>query len=122
MALDGALVRRGVGTEPDSVSGRVTRDTQKVRVGIISIVLSVGGGGIELRLLGCRAANEEGPLFVGTGDSEVTRKFNLGNIPNGGEQVLGGATSIDVGEEVRWLDGVVSSASSSEVVCTGDWR
>ena len=119
MGLDGAGVRRGVGTEPGSVSGLAAGETHQVGVGIGSIVLGVGGGGVELRLPGRRATNEGGPLFVGTGDGEATREFNLG-VPNFGEQVLGGAIGIDVGEEVRWLDGVVSSASSSEVVCAGD--
>ena len=120
MGLDGARVGRGVITEPGSVSGLVTRETCHVGVGISSIVLGVGGGGVELRLHGRRATDEGGPLFVGTGDGEATREFNLGSVPNVGEQILGGAIGIDVGEEVRWLDGVVSSASSSEAVCAGD--
>ena len=56
---------------------------------------------------------------MGTGDGEATREFNLGAL-NVGEHSSGEAIGIDVGEEVRWLDGVVSSASSSEVVCAGD--
>ena len=120
MGLDGARVRRGVGTEPGSVSGRVTCETYHVGVGIGRIVLGVGGGGVELRLHGRRTTVEGGPLFVGAGDDEATREFNLGSVPNGSEQVLGGAVGIDVGEEVRWPDGVVSSASSSEVVRAGD--
>ena len=54
------------------------------------------------------------------GDSEVTKELDLSNILNSGIEVLGGATSIDVGEEVRWLDGIVSSARSGEVVRGGD--
>ena len=54
------------------------------------------------------------------GDSEVTKQFNLGRIFNSGEQVLGSAIGIDVGEKVRWLDGIISSPGSGEVVRTGD--
>ena len=120
MALDGALARGCIGTEPGSVSGRAARDARKVRVGIVGICLGVGYGGVELRLLGGRAADEAGPLIVDTGDSEITREFNLGSVFNGGEQTLEGAIGIDVDEEVRWLDGIVSSASSGEVVRTRD--
>jgi hypothetical protein len=59
---------------------------------------------------------------VDAGDSEVTRELNLRRILDSGPEVLGGAVSIDIGEEVRWLDGVVSSARSSEVVRGRDWR
>ena len=52
MGLDGAGVRRGVGTEPGSVSGLAAGETHQVGVGIGSIVLGVGGGGVELRLPG----------------------------------------------------------------------
>ena len=120
MTLDGALARRCIGTEPGSVSGRATRDTRKVRVGIVGICLGVGYGGVELRLPGRRAADEACPLIVDTGNSEITREFNLGSILNGGEQILEGTIGIDIDEEVRWLDGIVSIASSGEVVCTRD--
>jgi len=56
-----------------------------------------------------------------TGDNKVTGESNLGNIPNSGIEVFGGAINTDVGEEVCWLDGVVSGTRSSEVVCGGDW-
>jgi len=58
---------------------------------------------------------------VDAGDIEVTREFDLNNVLNSGIEVLGGATSIDVGEEIRWLDGVVSSTRPGEVVRGGDW-
>ena len=119
MGLDGARVRRGVGTEPGSVPGLAAGETHHVGVGIGSIILGVGSGGVELRLPGRRATDEGGPLSVGTGDGEATREFNL-SVPNVGDQFPGGAIGIDVGEEVRWVDGVVSRASSSEVVCAGD--
>ena len=57
---------------------------------------------------------------MNAGDGEVTGELDLSNILNSGIEVLGGATSIDVGEEVRWLDGIVSSARSGEVVRGGD--
>jgi len=57
---------------------------------------------------------------VDAGDSEIARELNLSSTLNSGEQLLGGAISIDVGEKLRWLDGVVSSASSSEVVGSRD--
>ena len=50
------------------------------------------------------------------GHGEVTRDLNLGCIFNGGQEVLGGAISIDVDELVRWLNVIVSSARSTEVV------
>jgi len=59
---------------------------------------------------------------VDAGDSKVTRELNLSNILDSGVEVLGGAINIDVGEEVRWLDGVVSSTRLSEVIRGGDWR
>jgi hypothetical protein len=57
---------------------------------------------------------------VGVRDSEVTRELDLSNILNSGVEDHGGPISTDVGKVVRWLDGVVSSAGSSEVVCSGD--
>ena len=45
-----------------------------------------------------------------TGDGEVTSELDLGNVPNSGVEVLGGAIVVDVGEEVRWLDGVLPGA------------
>ena len=120
VALYGVLARRVVGAEPGGVSGRATRDTLKVRVGIVGVGLSTGGGGIELRLHGRRATGEGCSLAMDTGDSEVTKEFNLGGILNGGEQGLGNAVGIDVGEKIRWLDGIFSSPGSGEVVRTGD--
>jgi len=57
---------------------------------------------------------------VDAGDSEFTRELDLGYIPDGGVEVLWGTISINVGEEVRWLDRVVSSAGPGEVVRGGD--
>ena len=120
MTLDDALVGRRVGTEPGSVSRRATREALKVRISVASTGLGAGGGGIELRLSGRRAANERGPLVMDTSDSKVVREPNLSNILNSGEEILGGPISIDIDEEARWLNGVVSSASSSEVVRSRD--
>jgi hypothetical protein len=54
---------------------------------------------------------------VDAGDGEVSRELNCSNVLNVGVQVLGGAVSIDVGEQVRRPDGVVSS---SEIETDGD--
>ena len=120
MALDDSLEKRAGVTEPGGESGLGTRDSDHMREGIGSIVLSICGGGVELRLLSRRAIGKEGSLVVDTGDGEVTRDVNLDSIPNGGEQVLRGAIGIDVGEEVRWLDGIASGASLGEAVRAGD--
>ena len=120
VALDGVLARSGVGPEPGGVSDSAHRDTRKVRAGIAGINLGASSGSVDLRLPGWRTTNECGPLDVDAGDSEVSREPNLSGIFNSGEEVLGGAIRIDIGEEVRWLDGVVSSPSSSEVVGSRD--
>ena len=52
VALDSALARRGVGTEPGGVSGCAAGDTSKVGVGIGGVGLGASSGGIELRLPG----------------------------------------------------------------------
>jgi len=57
----------------------------------------------------------------GTGDNKVTKEPNLSDILNGGVEDFEGAIRIDVSEEARWLDGVVSGTRYSEVVCGGDW-
>jgi hypothetical protein len=118
---DDVQARRVVGTEPAKVPVRAARDAHKVSVGIGSEGLGVNNGGLELRLHGRRTAGEEGPLVVDARDGEVTRELNCSNALNGGAEVLGGAAGIDVGKEVRWPDGVVSGARSSEVVRGGDW-
>ena len=75
----------------------------------------------EPLLLGRRAAVEADPLLVNAGDGKATREVNLGSILTDGINVLEGAISIDVGEQVRWLDGVLSRARQSEVVRSGNW-
>lgn len=99
VALYGALARRGVGTKPGNESGCAARNTRNVGVGVDGIGLGPGGGGVKSRLLVSRAAVETGPLVVGAGDGEVTGELDL-SILNGGVEVLGGAISTDVGEEV----------------------
>ena len=54
------------------------------------------------------------------GDSEATEEFNLSNILDNRIEGLGDAVRIDVGEEIRWLDGVVSNTRSGEVVRGGN--
>jgi hypothetical protein len=117
---DGIQARRVVGAEPTCVPVRATRDARSVGVGVESEGLGTSSGSVELRLRGRRTAVKGGPLAIDTGDGEVTGELDHSNILNGGIQVLGGAVNIDVGEEARWHDGVVSSARSSEVVRSGD--
>ena len=121
MAHDGALARASIYTKPRSVSGPAARDIQKVREGIAGICLSMSSGDPDLHLHLRRTADGDKPPIVGTGDSKVAREVHLSNILNCGVEVVGGAISIDVGEEVGWLDEVVSSAGLSEVVRGRDW-
>ena len=116
MVLDGALAIVNVGAEPGSEPGRVAGNTRNVRVSVGSIALGNGGGVVDFGMLLVRATVKISPLVVDTGDGQFTREIDLCNIPNSGIDVLGGTVSIDVGEEVQWLNGVVSSARSSEVV------
>jgi len=120
VALDGGLAIAVVGTEPGSVPGCGVRDTHDVRVGPIGIVFGVTGGCNNVRLLIIRAAVEGSPLAMCAGDGEVARELDPGSSLNGTVEVLGGAIGVDVGEQVRRLDGVISSARSSEVVRRGD--
>lgn len=64
-----------------------------------------------------RAAGEGGPL---DGDARDGEALDRSGILNGDVQFLEDAASIDEGEEVRWLDGAVSDARSSEVVRSRD--
>ena len=111
VALDGALTSRGVGAEPGGVSSRAARDACKIRVGVGGIGLGVSGGDVDLRLHGRRAAIEGSPLAVDASDSEVARQPNASRILDIGEKVLGGAIGINIGEEVRRLDGVIPGTS-----------
>jgi len=120
VALDRVLARSDVGTEPGIVSGRAVHEILDVSVSGGGIGLGAGGSGVDLRLSGRRAVDEEGPLVVNAGGGEVTRESKLSSILNSSKQVLGGAISIDIGEEVRWFDGIVSSAGFSEVVRLGE--
>ena len=120
--LDGTLARSSVGTEPGLVSVRAARDTLEVRVGPTGVGLGARGSGVELRLSGCRTADEGRPFVVGAGDGKVTRKLDLNDSLNSGEEVIEGAVNIDVGEQVRRLDGVPSRSGLGEVISSGDWR
>ena len=111
-----------VGTEPGGVSGGGARDTKHVRGGVPSKGLGTTNGRDYLRLLVGRAVLERRPFVVGAGGREVTGELDLSGIPNSGGDVLEGSIVVDNGEEVRWLDGVLSSAGLGEVVCSGHWR
>lgn len=98
MILDDILVFSVGCTKPGNVSGRVARETLKIRVGIVGILLGAGDDCADLQLPGERAADELGPLVVDAGDSKVTREFECGESLYSGIEVLGGAITIEVGE------------------------
>ena len=120
VVLDEVLASLDVGTEPRGVSTRGARDTLKVRVGLSGKILGGRSGECDPLLHGRRAADETNPLVVDAGDGNDTREVNLSNVLNGGIDVLDGVISTDVGEQVRWLDGVLSRTRWSEVVRSGN--
>ena len=58
--------------------------------------------------------------MIDAGDSEATKEFNLSNILDNRIEGLGDAFRIDIDEEIRWLDGIVSSTRSGEVLRGGN--
>ena len=74
--------------------------------------MNLGGrsGSSKPCLPGRRAADETNPLLVNAGYGKGTGEVNLSSILNGGIDVLEGAIGIDVGEQVRRLNGVLSGA------------
>ena len=120
LLLDGALARVSVGTEPGVVSDRVPPNALNVIVRLAGVFLGVTTRGHAEYLLDIRATRVGFPLTVDARDGEVARELNSSNILNSGAEVLGGTVGIDVGEQVRWLDGVGSSARSSKVVRSRD--
>ena len=117
---DDILARIKEGTEPSGVARPAGRDTRKVRVAVIGISLGVRRGTYDQRLPGRSAVDVANPLVVDTGDGEATGEVNLSSVLNGGIDILDGAINIDVGEQVRWLDGVLSRSRQSEVVRSGN--
>ena len=122
VVLDSALARRVVDTEPESVSGCAARDPLEVRVSFIDIFLGYGSGGGKRQPIARSAAGVGIPLVVGAGDCETTGELDFSNILNSRVEVLECATNINVGEEVRRFDGVISSTRSSEIIRGGHWR
>ena len=120
MLPDDVPARSKEGTEPSGVSRPAGRDTCKVRVAVSGIGLGVRSGSFDQRLPGRSAADEANPLVVDGGEGKATREVNLSSVLNGGVDILDGAIGIDVGEQVRWLDGVLSRARQSEVVRSGN--
>ena len=120
MVRDGVLASLGVDTEPSGVSRLAARETPHVSVGVSGISLGVHGGGSDLLLPERRAADVSNPVVVDAGDGEGTREVNFRSVRSVGIDVLEGAITIDVGEQVRWLDGVLSRARQSEVVRRGN--
>ena len=124
VAPDHVLASTVVGTKPGGVSGGATQDPRNVQEGVPDIELGVSDSGVKQQLLVGRTAVKASPLVVDTRGSlrEATRELHLSGIPNSGVEVLGGTISIDVGEKVRWFDGVLSSARLGEVIRSGHWR
>ena len=118
--LDAALPTIVIGTEPVDESFRAARDTLNVRVGLAGVILGITSGSFDENLLDIREARVVFPLVVGAGDSEVARELNASNILNSGVEVPGGTVRIDVGKQVRRLDGVGSRTGSSKVVRSRD--
>ena len=84
------------------------------------MTLGDSSGVCDPRLHVRRAAIEANPLLMNAGDGKGTSEVNPSSILNGGIDVLEGPISIDVGEQVRWLDGVLSRTRQSEVVRSGN--
>ena len=120
VVLNSVLPGRVVCTKPASIAGRPARDARNVREGIGGKVLGIGSSGVELRLLGGRTTVEAGPLGEGAGNCEGAGQLHLSDIPNSSVEVLDGTVGIDVGEEGRWPDRIISSSGLSEVVRSGD--
>ena len=124
MVLDNILAMIGISTEPGKVSGRAApgpdTHTLKVLECIDGIFLGVISGDVKLRLVGLRAAGKGSPLIVDAGDGEVARQLDLSHILDSRIEILESAISTYVGEGVRWLDGVGSSARLSEIVRSGN--
>jgi len=120
--LGDGFSKKGVSTEPGRVYARGVPivDPIKVCFGDRGIDLGKDNGEGDTKLLVFRAVYGGTPLVEDTGDSKATREPNLSNIHNSGVKVFEDAMNIDVGEEIRWLYGVVSGARSSEVECGGD--
>ena len=53
------------------------------------------------------------------GDGESTGELDLSDILNSGVEVLEGEVTMNVSEQDRWLDGVVSESGFSEAVSSG---
>ena len=114
---NGLVTSRVIGTEPGLVSGRTSRDTLKVSGGRSGIFLGLLIRSMNLDLLFDRTPSVGSPLLVDMPEGgNITRKLGLGNSLNRGVYVLRGAIGVDVSEEVRWFDGVVSDTGSNEVV------
>jgi len=71
--------------------------------------ICINPGEMDLRNLVFRVAQHRTiPPIEGTGNNKVTRERNHSNILNGGLEVFEGAININVSEEARRLDRVVS--------------
>ena len=116
--LDGEHATAFGGTEPRlvlSLSGFVV----KVVEGPVDKIGGRDSCFMDFLLFRLRATVGEDSLVVDvSGGGEITRELDLGNALNSGVQVFGGPIGVDVGEQVRWVDRVVSGASSREIICS----
>lgn len=112
---DDVLASSVIGAEPLCKSLRLRISALEVGVGLGNSLLGEFTSDNNARPLFGRAVDVfVAPLVVDMpGSCEITRAFGLRNTINSGVQVLGDAISIDV-------DGVVSGAGSSGVVCGRD--
>jgi hypothetical protein len=90
-----------------------------VPIGISGVGFCVRCSGVQLCLLRGGAAGEGSTLLFAR-NGEAARHVDIRGIIFGVD-VDGGAGSIDVGEEIRRLDGVHTLTGASEVVCRRHW-
>ena len=125
VVLDDFLARDGVRTEPVTISNRSEPERFEVIVGFFSIEIGAESGFRDSQLLVSPAFVVPGfqvALVVDMpGDCENPGELDLSDILNNRVEVLEAAISIDVGEQIRWFDGVVSSTRSSEIVRSRHW-
>ena len=123
LLLDDPPAIMAVDTEPKTVSRRAVPDTLEVGVGVIGIVLGCLCGGCKhVHIVRCAARIASSRALVADAEeSEIAGELDPSNIPNSRVDVLGSSVDINVSEEVRRFDVIVSSTRSGEVVRCGHW-
>ena len=120
--MHGTVAFSAPATEPIHVSLCAPWGALNVIVGLGDNTLGFQSGLLKDFPLAGPAMNVGGSLFGGgTGDREITREPDICDTLNSGVEVLGGAISINVGEETRWLDGVVPWTRLGKVIRCRDW-